>query len=259
MWYTITSIVCILLIWNENKKRNAIITKYLILSFIFPPVGYGLWKAEMPLINDEKRYGGKGWNLMKWIAIIHTIMCIIWAFYGIFIGAEVANSSSSDAYKAGAVIGTGLSIMMIIIIWFFGVVGSLVLGLIIKKPITEVSAALNTNNTESFELKQQNEYIRSQQFQTEQNINIKSQSVSNIDSRYINDSQDKGKQNEYLKNQQFQSEEWVNNESEKTPNLDRSNLNKHQDKNEDYIDLSLILLFSVILIAVPVVVYLLSK
>ena len=137
MWYLITGLVCIFLIWKSNKNRNTNITKYVIVSILFPPIGYGLWQAEKPLINDEIRYGGKGWNVMKWLAIIHTIMCIIWAFYGISVGADVAKNSGSDAGKVGAAIGTGLGIMMIMMVWFFGVVGSLVLGLMLKKPITE--------------------------------------------------------------------------------------------------------------------------
>ena len=137
MWYLITGVICVLLIWNNNRNRNANIVKYALISILFPPIGYGLWQAEKPLIGDEKRYGGKGWNVLKWVAIIHTILCIIWAIYGMFIGAEVASNTTSEYGKAGAVIGAGLGIMMIIVVWFVGVVGSLVLGLILKKPITE--------------------------------------------------------------------------------------------------------------------------
>lgn len=137
MWYLITGVICVLLIWNNNRNRNANIIKYALISILFPPIGYGLWQAEKPLIGDEKRYGGKGWNVLKWVAIIHTILCIIWAIYGMFIGAEVASNTTSEYGKAGAVIGAGLGIMMIMVVWFVGVVGSLVLGLILKKPITE--------------------------------------------------------------------------------------------------------------------------
>lgn len=137
MWYLITGVICVLLIWNNNRNRNANIVKYALISILFPPIGYGLWQAEKPLIGDEKRYGGKGWNVLKWVAIVHTILCIIWAIYGMFIGAEVASNTTSEYGKAGAVIGAGLGIMMIMVVWFVGVVGSLVLGLILKKPITE--------------------------------------------------------------------------------------------------------------------------
>ena len=137
MWYLITGVTCVLLIWNNNRNRNANIVKYALISILFPPIGYGLWQAEKPLIGDEKRYGGKGWNVLKWVAIVHTILCIIWAIYGMFIGAEVASNTTSEYGKAGAVIGAGLGIMMIMVVWFVGVVGSLVLGLILKKPITE--------------------------------------------------------------------------------------------------------------------------
>lgn len=139
MWYIFTGLVCVFLIWKDSQKRSTSITKYAVLSLLVPPIGYGLWQADKSLVGDEKRYGGKGWNTLKWVAIIHTILCIIWAVYGMFLGAEAVSEAGSDAGAAGAAIGTGLGIMLIMFVWFGVVVGSLVLGLILKKPITETA------------------------------------------------------------------------------------------------------------------------
>jgi len=142
MWYLVTGLVCVFLIWKDSKKREGSIVKHAVLSVLVPPLGYALWQAEKPLVGDEKRYGGKGWNLMKWIAIMHTVLCIIWAVYGMMIGAEVASGADSEYGVAGAAIGTFLGLGMIAFVWFGGVVGSLVLGLILKKPVTETATGV---------------------------------------------------------------------------------------------------------------------
>ncbi len=131
MWYLITGLICVFLIWKSNKERNGSIAKYLIVSLLLPPLGYALWQAEKPLIKEEKRHGGKDWNVLKWFVISYTVMCVIWAFYEMFIGAKMTSASESDAEKVDAVMGMGLGIMMIMITWFLGVVGAL------KEPIIE--------------------------------------------------------------------------------------------------------------------------
>ena len=146
MWYFITGLICAVLIWLNNKERNAPIVKYIVISILFPQLGYGLWQAEKPLIGNEERYGGKGWNIMKWFAIFHTIFCVIWAVYGLVVGSDVASKTNDDFGRAGAVIGTGLGIIMIMMVWFGGVLGSLILGLILKKPIVEKAGGETKSN-----------------------------------------------------------------------------------------------------------------
>jgi len=142
MWYLylITGMLCILLIWRNKKNRNVNITKYVILSILFPHIGYGLWEAEKPLIDNEKRHGGKGWNVMKWVGIIHTIMCVIFALYIIFWGvAQLDGDHATESEIKGIFLSIGWSIMLTIVLWFFGIGVSLILGLILKKPIIETA------------------------------------------------------------------------------------------------------------------------
>jgi hypothetical protein len=78
---------------------------------------------------------------MKWCAIMHTVMCFVWGVYGMVAGAEVASEAGSRAGEVGAAIGTGIGMMMIAFVWFGGVVGCLLLGVILKKPVEESAAA----------------------------------------------------------------------------------------------------------------------
>lgn len=137
MFYFLIAGLCVVYILVNNKKRKASLTKYIILSILFPPIGFALWQAEKPLIGDERRYGGRGWNFMKWFALMHTLLCILWAFAAMGIGASYIASTSDDAEALGAALGTGLGLTMIMIAWFIGTIGSLILGLILRKPVTE--------------------------------------------------------------------------------------------------------------------------
>lgn len=143
MWYLITGIIASILIVINKKERNINIVKYIIISLIMPPLGYGMWQADKPLIGKEERYGGKGWVIMRTFAIFHTIMCIIWAFFALGLASEVAGNASNDYEAAGAAIGAGIGIIMIVGIWFGGTLGSLILGLILKKPIHEKAEVID--------------------------------------------------------------------------------------------------------------------
>lgn len=137
MWYLITGIVSIIIIILNNRQRKANVIKYVIITLLIPPVGFGLWQAEKPLLPGEERYGGKAWNVLKWVAIIHTILCFIWGIWAIGFTSDQMATTSNDAEVVGTAIGAGIGFMLIAGVWFFGILVSLIMGLILKKPITE--------------------------------------------------------------------------------------------------------------------------
>ncbi len=137
MWYLITAAICVAIILLQNRTRKGKPLKHIILSIVLPPLGFGLWQAEKPLLVGEKRYGGKGWNTAKWFALFHSIMCLIWMIYGFVLGAQMASQSTSDAHAAGAAIGTGLAIFLIGGVWAAGFIISIIIGLVMKTPTVE--------------------------------------------------------------------------------------------------------------------------
>ncbi len=62
--------------------------------------------------------GGEGWNVMKWLEIMHTIMCIIWIFYAMTVVTNVSGQAGSYSEEVRAAIGVGLGIFMIMMVWF---------------------------------------------------------------------------------------------------------------------------------------------
>jgi hypothetical protein len=102
-------------------------------TFILAVVVMPLWYAKRPLMAGERREGGTGWNFLKNFAILWTIVMLIvtaWSTVGM---GSVAASAKSDAEMAGAGLGMIFGYGMLGAFWFFPVLGSLVLGLLIKK------------------------------------------------------------------------------------------------------------------------------
>ena len=61
-------------------------------------------------------------KLVKWCFIAFNILMVLWVVSGLSNSGDVINSASSDAEQVGAVIGTGIGMMFIAGIWFFGFV-----------------------------------------------------------------------------------------------------------------------------------------
>lgn len=102
-------------------------------TFLLAVIVLPLWYAKRPLMAGERREGGTGWNVLKNFAILWTIVMLIvtaWTTVGM---GSVAASARSDAEMAGAGLGMIFGYGMLGALWFFPVLGSLVLGLLIKK------------------------------------------------------------------------------------------------------------------------------
>ncbi len=67
-------------------------------------------------------------TVFKWLFILFNLLMVWMLYMGIASTSEIVGSAGSDAEQAGAVIGTGLGIMMILSIW---VVGDIILGLFV--------------------------------------------------------------------------------------------------------------------------------
>ena len=67
-------------------------------------------------------------KILKWLFIVFNLIIIYWLFAGVGASADVANHASSEAGKAGAAIGTGIGVMMLLFLW---VVGDIILGMLV--------------------------------------------------------------------------------------------------------------------------------
>ena len=67
-------------------------------------------------------------KVFKWLFIIFNLFMLYSLLVGFGGGAEVMNSAVTDAEKAGAAIGTGLGLSMILGLW---VIGDIIIGLFV--------------------------------------------------------------------------------------------------------------------------------
>ena len=80
-------------------------------------------KCGAKLRNPRRSLFGK---LVKYSFIGFNVLMLLWIVSGIGGASEIIDTAGSEAEKAGAAIGTGLGVMMLIFIW---VAGDVVLGL----------------------------------------------------------------------------------------------------------------------------------
>lgn len=77
------------------------------------------------LRKPKRTFMGK---VFKWLFIIFNLFMLYWLISGMGAGAEVMNSAASDAERAGAAIGAGLGMSMILGLW---AIGDIILGLFV--------------------------------------------------------------------------------------------------------------------------------
>lgn len=89
-----------------------------------------LYFAQRHLRAGETREGGGGWNYLKTFAVLWTIVMLAVGAHYILAASEVASTAHIGAAQAGAAIGVTFGFG---VVWFFPVVGALLLGLVLKK------------------------------------------------------------------------------------------------------------------------------
>lgn len=77
------------------------------------------------LKKPKRTFMGK---VFKWLFILFNVLMLIWLVGGVGSSAEVINSATSEAERAGAAIGTGLGASIILTLW---VIGDIILGLFV--------------------------------------------------------------------------------------------------------------------------------
>ena len=75
--------------------------------------------------KPKRTFMGK---VFKWLFILFNWFMVYSLFTGLGGGAEVINSATTDAEKAGAAIGAGLGLSMILGLW---VIGDIIIGLFV--------------------------------------------------------------------------------------------------------------------------------
>lgn len=82
-------------------------------------------KCGAKLRQPQRGFFGK---IIKYTFIAFNILMLWWMIAGVGAASEHIESSTNEAQRAGAAIGTGLGAMMILFIW---AIGDVVLGILV--------------------------------------------------------------------------------------------------------------------------------
>ncbi len=133
MWYLILFGLLALWVGFDASRRNLGAAKavlWAIGTFLLGVIVMPIYVAKRPLKANEVREGGLAWNLLKNFALTWTILMVAIGISAV--GAAAGTDVNSDAEAAGAAIGTGLVVIILAVVWFFPMVGAIVLGFFLK-------------------------------------------------------------------------------------------------------------------------------
>lgn len=99
-------------------------------TFLLGVIVVPIYLAKRPLKANQVREGGLALNLLKNFALTWTVLIV--AISIPVLGAAASTNPGSDAEAAGAAIGAGLVFIVLAIVWFFPMVGAIVLGFFLK-------------------------------------------------------------------------------------------------------------------------------
>lgn len=133
MWYLVLYGIFAIWVFVDSLKRKARAIPWAIGTAILGPIVLPVYLATRPLKAGEVREGGTAWNILKNFAMFWTILMVLVAIWGMVAVSGRTSTLQSEAEKVGAAIGTALGLEMIVMLWFFPVVGAAALGFMLKK------------------------------------------------------------------------------------------------------------------------------
>lgn len=133
MWYWMVMSCFALWVLNDGYKRKTAAILWAISTFALGPIVLPAYLAVRPLNAGETREGGRAWNILKNFALCWTVIMVMATVSYLMSVSESASSLRTDAQAAGFAIGWILGMGFLGSLWFFPMIGAIVLGAFLKK------------------------------------------------------------------------------------------------------------------------------
>ena len=133
MTYIILYIAVAIWMFLDGKKREFPAIPYVVGTVLLGPIIAPIYFAKRYLKEGEVREGGTGWNVLKNFALFWTLTMLFVGIVGMVGASEVVSSAGDEFEQAGAAIGAGLGLIVLVFLWFVPMVSALVIGLFLKK------------------------------------------------------------------------------------------------------------------------------
>jgi|GEM_PF-619118 len=134
MWYLFLYVPVAIWIYIDSKRRLYEPGKWwAIATALIGPLTAPVYFAKRPLKKGETREGGLPWNVLKNFALFWTLTLCVGAIGGMMSASNVMDEATNEYKKAGAAVGTAIGLAMVFALWFFPMVGAIMLGVFLKK------------------------------------------------------------------------------------------------------------------------------
>lgn len=134
MWYLLIYVPVAIWMHIDSKRRLYEPGKWWAIATAFiGPLTAPVYFAKRPLKKGETREGGMPWNILKNFAIFWTLTLFVGAVGGMMGASQVMDEATNEYEEAGAAIGTAIGMGLIFVLWFFPMVGAIMLGVFLKK------------------------------------------------------------------------------------------------------------------------------
>jgi hypothetical protein len=126
-------LLCSIWAYRDAGLRGNAALKWSVATVLLGPLTLPFYLSSRNLREGEVREGGRAWNVLKHFAIYWTATIAIATLSGLSGVSDTAAQASSDAEKAGVAIGATIGLGLMFFLWFLPFVGSVLLGLLLKK------------------------------------------------------------------------------------------------------------------------------
>lgn len=132
MWYLILYVIFAIWVFIDAWQRRNNNIAWSLATLIAGPLALPFYFAKRNLKSGQVREGGTAWNVLKNFAMLWTIT--VW-FSGLstLIEALQKTTVKNQYEQVGVNIGVGIIVITMAALWFFPMIGALVLGFFLKK------------------------------------------------------------------------------------------------------------------------------
>ncbi|MDI3548179.1 MAG: hypothetical protein PWR10_1831 [Halanaerobiales bacterium] len=133
MWYFIVyGLFAVWVFWDARKRKNNL-WAWPLTTFFLGPIILPFYFAKRNLKDGEVREGGTGWNVLKNFALLWTLTMFIAGIAGMIGAGSIVEEAATETEQAGAIIGAGLGLGMIFMLWFIPMIIAIIIGVFLKK------------------------------------------------------------------------------------------------------------------------------
>jgi len=131
-YFVLNVILAIWVFFDGGKRKHPKKWLYALGTIFLSWLTLPFYLAGRPLKEGEIREGGYGWNILKNFALFWTLIVFVSGFSGLIEAGSVMEEAQTEAEQVGAGLGVMLGLVILGAVWFFPMLGAMLLGFFVK-------------------------------------------------------------------------------------------------------------------------------